>query len=325
MDAGYSLMNARKQAEGAASKTMRDRLAAWRELLDSCARKATRKRVHALRVVTLRVQAELERALADLPQATHQAQAILGFLKHAEKLRRTLSPVRELDVWVGKLHGLRASLTEAGDYVPRSTHESILGIDRLEERLRKKRSSAEKKLVAEIGKRGGALVRASEDAEEALSDYSFSEEAGIAAELAARFRAVRSEFTTFDEENLHEFRKRIKTVRYLAEIHAGSDRVCARIAVQMKKAQSAIGEWHDWQELGCESHHGHRAKSKPLSELLDTVTAEAFEKALSTVYAVSARMLGEGAVATEGLHVENGKRPARDDRAVLHELNKRLA
>ena len=47
---------------------MRDRLAAWRELLYLCRRKATRKRVHALRVITLRLQAESDRDLNDLPK-----------------------------------------------------------------------------------------------------------------------------------------------------------------------------------------------------------------------------------------------------------------
>ncbi len=324
MDEGYSLMNSRKQSEGAASATMRDRLAAWRELLDLCGRKATRKRVHALRVVTLRMQAELERDLADLPRASHQAQAILRFSKQAENLRQVLSPVRELDVWIGKLRGLRASLSETGAYVPRSMQESIWGIDRLEARLKEKRSNAEKKLVAAIETRGGHLVRASEDVDRSLSDYIFGEEAGIAEELASRFRAVRADFSTFDEENLHEFRKRIKTVRYLAEIHVGADRACAQIATWMKKVQSAIGEWHDWQELGREALHGRHAKIKPLAELLHTVAAESFEAALSTVDNISARMQ-ERTQETENLRVEDRRLPATSDYGSIADVDKKLA
>ncbi len=317
-------MNVRKRTDRAASKSVRDRIASWRGLLERCGIKATRKRVHALRVVTLRVQAELERDLTELPSASHQAQAILRFSKQAEKLREALSPVREFDVWLGKLRGLRASLTETGDYVPRSMHESIRGIDRLEERIKKKRNSAEKKLVAEIGKRGGHLVRASEEVDEALSEFVFGEEAGIAAELVERFRVVKADFSTFDEENLHEFRKRIKTVRYLAEIHASADRACAQIAKQVKKMQSAIGEWHDWQELGLEAR-SHRSRSKELTELLDTVTAEAFETAVSTVHMISANLLGEDAVKAETSQVEVGKLPARVDQTPLHDLHKKLA
>ncbi len=304
---------------------MRDRLAAWRDLLAPSSRKATRKRVHALRVVTLRLQAELERDLADLPSASHQAQAILRFSKQAEKLRRALGPVRELDVWIGKLRDLRASLSETGAYVPRSMHACTRGIERLEERLKKKRNSAERKLVAEIGGRGGHLLGASEEVEEALSEYVFAEEEGIARELVERFRTVTADFSTFDEENLHEFRKRIKTVRYLAEIHAGADRDCAQIALQMKKVQSAIGEWHDWQELARNAHHGHRAKIRALAELLDTLVAESFETAVSTVHRISARLLGEGTTQDAALQPEDRKPPARGDLGAFADLDQKLA
>lgn len=318
-------MNSRKRADRVvAPKSVRDRVVAWRRLLERCGVKATRKRVHALRVVTLRLQAELERDRNDLPGASHQAQAILRFSKQAEKLRRALSPVREFDVWIGKLRGLRTSLTETGDYVPRSMQESVRGIDRLEERIKKKRNDAEIKLVAQIGKRQSHFVRASEDVDEALSEYVFGKEAGIAGDIVERFRAVRADFSTFNEENLHEFRKCIKTVRYLAEIHASTDRACAQIATQMKKMQSAIGEWHDWQELGLEARR-HRGKSKELAELLDTVTAEAFDIALSTVQMISASILGEDALTSESLQVEGGKLPARDDEPAVGALDKQLA
>lgn len=303
---------------------MRDRLAAWRELLDLCRRKATRKRVHALRVITLRLQAELDRDLNDLPRASHQAQAILRFSKQAETLRRALGPVREFDVWIGKLRGLRISLSETTDYVPHSTHDCISGIDRLENRLTRKRRTAEKKLVTQIEKSGRHLVKAGEHVERELSDFVLGEEAGIAEELARRFLAIQAEFSTFDETNLHEFRKRIKSVRYLAEIHAGTDRACAQIASQVKKVQSAIGEWHDWQELGREAHHGNHAKTKPLAELLDTVSAESFETALSRVQSVST-YLQERIQKSEDLQVENRKIPARGELSPLADSNKKLA
>jgi len=318
-------MNSRKRLEGAASTTMRDRLVAWRELLDLCGRKATRKRVHALRVVTLRMQAELERDLSELPHASHQAQAILRFSKQAEKLRQALSPVRELDVWIGKLRKLHASLSETETYVPRTMQESIRGIDRLEARLKKKRSNAERKLIAAIEKQGGHLIRASEEVDKSLSDSVFGVEAAIARELISRFRAVRAEFPGFDKENLHDFRKRIKTVRYLAELYAGADRACAQIASQVKKMQSAIGEWHDWQELGREALHGRHTKNKPLTELLSSVTAESFEAAITTIDNISARMLGESTASARATRIEGSKPPARDENIISMSAAKKLA
>ena len=301
-------MNSKSRAGERALRPVRERVAPWRRLLERCGAKATRKRVHALRVVTLRLQAELERDVTDLPETSREALAIRRFLKQAEKLRKALSPVRALDVWIGKLRDLRESLTETVEYVPRSQQETTRGIDRLEERLQRKRDAAEKKLLAQIGKRGSSLVGTSEDVERELSDYVFGERAGIASDLIERFRAVKADFPAFDEENLHEFRKRIKMVRYLAEIHAGADRACAQLATQMKKMQSAIGEWHDLQELAGEAR-GHRGRSKELAELLDTLSAESFEAALSIVHAVSATMLGECTPQQEASDIEDRKLP----------------
>ena len=304
---------------------MLDRLAEWRKLLEECRHKPTRKRVHALRVVTLRLQAEFEHDLAELPHASHQAQAILRFGKQAEKLRGALGPVRELDVWIGKLRGLHTSLSRCGEYVPRSTHESVRGIERLEDRIKRKRRSAEKKLVAEIEKRGERLVKAAEEIEAALAEYVFGKESGIAEELIASFRAVRAEFSSLDEANLHEFRKRIKTVRYLAEMRAAVDPAIGQIATQMKKLQSAIGEWHDWQALAQEARGGHHAKSKALAELLETVARESFETALSTVNGVTGRLLGEGKSQDEASQLTASKLPARSDHGLVAQLDKKLA
>jgi len=248
--------------------------------------------VHALRVVTLRLQAELERDLNELPHASHQAQAMIRFGKQAEKLRQALGPAREIDVWIGKLRGLRASNVKSVEYVPRTIEECQRGIDRLEDRLKRKRRTAGKKLAAEIELKNERFVKAAEDLELVSEESRLPDARGIGNELVAEFRRVSAEFPVLDESNLHEFRKRIKTVRYLAELHAGSDRECARVATQMKKLQGAIGEWHDWQALAEETRRGDHAWSKPLAELLETITKEAFDAALETAYSVTARMSG---------------------------------
>jgi CHAD domain-containing protein len=251
-------MNFKKRAGTADRTTLHERLAAWLELVARCGNKPTRKRVHALRVATLRLQAELERNVCEVPRASHQAQAMLQFGKQAEKLRQALGPVREFDVWISKLRGLRASFIKPDEYVPRSMQECLRGIDRLEERLQRTRRTAEKKLVAAIEKKGERFVKAAEKLEATPEGEGPADAAEIAAGLVVRFGRVRAEFPVLDEANLHEFRKNIKTVRYLAEMHA-ADRQCARIATRMRKLQSAIGEWHDWQALAHETPRGHHA------------------------------------------------------------------
>jgi CHAD domain-containing protein len=290
-------MNSTGQAGGRASQSLRDRVSVWRKLVERCGNKPTRKRVHALRVITLRIQAEVEHEVSELPHASHQAQAMSRFGKQAEKLRAALGSVRELDVWIGKLQVLRESLSKTTEYVPRSTRDTVRQIERLEDRLTRRRRTAGQKLLAEIEKRRQVLMDTADDLDQAASDGDDAMHGNEAATILKEFAAVAADFPTFDEENLHDFRKRIKKVRYVAEI-CGGDPECARIAAQMKKLQSAIGDWHDWQVLARTALRGKHANDVELKELLDSLAAEAFEAALAACHGAIARM---GAFGTESV------------------------
>jgi hypothetical protein len=82
----------------------------------------------------------------------------------------------------------------------------------------------------------------------------------------------------------------------------------------MRKLQSAIGEWHDWQALALETRRLHHAWSESLAELLASLTTETFETALNTAHSVTARMLGEGAQSAEVSRLADRKPPARSER-----------
>jgi CHAD domain-containing protein len=312
-------MNLASEPERAATTSIHDRLGDWRQLVDRCARKPTRKRVHALRVITLRVQAELEIDLAELPHASHQAQAILKFNRLGEKLRKALGPVRELDVWLGKLLGLRASLTQAGDYTPPSTRECLRQLERFELRLKEKRRPLEKKLVAAISKRKDSFANAADEVDSLLGGMRTDGGADAAHTILGQFAEIARDFPTFNEQNLHEFRKRIKMVRYLAEIHEG-DAACGMIASQMKKLQSAIGEWHDWQDLSHEVRHG-RSKNKDAAELLGSIAAESLELALVVCRQITDKLVSQ----QTGLPDPGRKIPARVDYKLDQTAERKLA
>jgi CHAD domain-containing protein len=296
-------MNSPRPSAGKQHLTLRDRVALWRELLDECGRKPTRKRVHALRVVTLRIQAELEHEIADLPHASHQAQAMLRFEKLAEKLRAVLAPVREFDVWITKLQRLGVSLRKSGGYVPRTTQECISQIERLEDGLKKRRRSAAQKLAAQIAKRSSDLVAVAEEIHEDASDRWHGADSHLVESILKQFAAIVAEFPVFDKDNLHEFRKRIKKVRYLAEIHQDADPVFGRIASHVKKAQTAVGEWHDWQILSQTARQGRHTKNVEIGELLSSLAAEKFELAIATCHSAIARI---AELQTESSHEING-------------------
>ena len=305
-------MNSGNRSDGSLASSMRERLEGWRKLVDRCGRKPTRKRVHALRVVTLRLQAELEIDLAELPEASHQAQAILRFNKLGEKLRKVLGPVRELDVWVGKLEGLRGSLTQHAGYIPESAQATTRQIEKLESRFKARRRRFEKRLVAAIDKRKDKFADAARMIDGDVDAHTRDSGPEAIDAIRNRFAEVTKDFPAFNEENLHEFRKRIKMVRYRADMHAAKP-AGAQIAAQMKKMSSAIGEWHDWQEIAREAAHAHRGKSKELAEMLDAIAAESLESALATSQSITARLLENQSSTIEARNVSGRKPPMRGD------------
>lgn len=292
-----------------------DRISGWRGLIERCGRKPTKKRVHALRVATLRIQAEVEDELNELPRASHEAQAMVRFGKLAEKLRDALGSVRELDVWIGKLQGLRESLSGSMTYVPRSSRETGRQLERLERRLEKKRERAGAKLAGWIEKRNDDLLAAAGDLETLSGDRAGADQIredgeGRATKLLSEFAGIVARFPEFDEGNLHEFRKSIKKIRYVAEIHQGDSR-CRQIAEQMKKAQGSIGEWHDWQVLARTAGHGKHANDAEAVELLGSLTAESYQSAISTCDGVLRRM---GDLRQDHSQAEVGRKaPTRDE------------
>jgi CHAD domain-containing protein len=283
-----------REQENSAGKPGRDKgFTEWRRLLARCGRKPTRKRVHKLRVDTLRIQAGLEYRRDQDGHSGQSAGPASRWSKQADKLREALGPVREVDVWMGMLDDLRRSLAGHGEYIPRSNRESLRQIDQLEEKLKERRKDLEKDLVAEIEARRGRMDRISKDVEDAAEaaiprDYTVG-----AGAILDQFAAVVSEFPTLDGDNLHEFRKGIKKVRYLAEFFAAGDLEVKQVAVSLRKMQSAIGEWHDWDALARNARHsnGGHGKRGELAELLETLTAESLEKALGVCERITERLL----------------------------------
>ena len=264
-------------------------------MLARCSRKPTKKRVHNLRIVTLRIQAELQHRFRDDGAEAESTIAANRWIKQAEKLRQVLGDTRETDVWIGKLDGLRTSLTETGTYVPRSNRECLRQIDRLEDKLQLNRRELEKDLAGELEDGRKRMVEISKDVEGIAEPEAAGKPDDSAEDILRQFRDVAAEFPSLDGENLHEFRKRIKTVRYLAEMLAVDHPETRQPAASLKKMQSAIGEWHDWQQLARMSRRMHEGRKKhdELSELLESLTAESLEKALDVCERLTERLLSK--------------------------------
>ena len=147
-----------------------------------------------------------------------EERAVKRWNRQAEKLRRALSTVRETDVYLGKIEGLRSSVSEPAHGSSRLTRMCLRQIDAVEDRMKRDRKEAARKAVDEIKRRMGRFERLSSELEAELRDAvdgRANSEAGGVGEMIA---GLLTESSNLNAENLHEFRKRVKNVRYVAEI-----------------------------------------------------------------------------------------------------------
>lgn len=276
-----------------AQPEFKQRVEAWRQLVSQCGQKPSRKGVHSLRVATLRLQAGVEFWLRDKEPETPAARAAKRWNKQGKKLRRALNPVREADVSLAMLAGLRATTAGPPEGHPPCSRSCLRQIGELERKLTETRQAAAKKLIAGIQDRRKRLDRLSAELEAALAPTEQRAWGCSGQEISAMVAGLREEFPELNAESLHAYRKRIKKVRYLAEISAAADPLAGRQATTLKRMQSAAGKWHDWQSLVEEVDRTFRgsAKCDGLANLLEARTQESLKEALGLIRRATAQLL----------------------------------
>jgi len=267
------------------------KLEAWRASLNLCARKASRKRVHDLRIATLRLQAALEYRLREQTPDAKGVRAVKRWMKHGKRLRRALEPVREADVYLELLGSLRDAAPGADERMPHRSSRCLREIEALESRLKRRRATAAEALLAAIEEHRERLVQRSREMEKALEPHGTGKAAAQTAHQL--YDRLASEFAELSGGNLHAYRKQLKTVRYLAE--TGADAEAARLAKACRKMLNAAGAWHDWQVLAKEARRRlpDRDKEAGLLAVLRTVEEEALHRALDICQRHAARLLAD--------------------------------
>lgn len=267
---------------------------AWRELIDRCSLNASRKRVRALRIATLRLHAALESWLQEQARDAKDVRAVKRWITQGKKLRRALQPVREADVSLQGLASLHSSVASPGAHPLQRNRSCLREIGALENRIERQRESAAEKLLAEIEDRRQRLERRSREMEKALESATLQAEGAAAKDAWRLFAVLHEEFKELNGANLHAYRKGLKKVRYLAETGAGRD--AGRLAVPCKKMLDAAGDWHDWHELARVAKRllPGPAKESGLVAVLGTRTEESLHRALVICRRSTARLLNSG-------------------------------
>lgn len=178
--------------------------------------------VHHFRTAARRVEAFLELLL---PEPDRNQRKLL---KQLSKARRRAGRVRDLDVQMAALHGLKAPEQ------PRIKAEVLQALSEIRaKRNRQLLKSLDKETVRDLRRR---LKRAENDV---------TASAKVKPLIERRLSAFLSQADPSNEKSLHQYRIEGKKIRYLAEL-GDENPDTQRIIDELRRMQNALGDWHDW-------------------------------------------------------------------------------
>jgi CHAD domain-containing protein len=184
----------------------------------------TPKNVHSFRTRTRRV----ETLLKELTSARSRNEKKL--LSSLGRIRKRAGKVRDLDVQLSALRSLKVPQQ------PRRKTQLMHGLIELRlEHEKKLRKLLTKDAVREIRKR---LLRAARD----LNLKASRDPLAVAKQMLAPIAHADGPLT---EDLLHQYRILGKRARYAAEFAPKSPEA-DRFIADLKRAQDAVGNWHDW-------------------------------------------------------------------------------
>jgi len=201
------------------------------------------KQVHKLRTSARRVEA----IAAALPRI--DAKTSRRLIRSIEPLRKTAGRVRDMDVLVANLRKLARdssghSLAQLVDHLQ---FIRASGAEDLEQELARKRKAARKNLKDfEHEMRAAQPSGSSAHSNGRLAHTRNGQRPNGIDPTAKHLAHEMAEWPPLNEENVHEFRVKIKELRYILQLDAKAD---AAFVAALGSVQRSIGEWHDWQLL----------------------------------------------------------------------------
>lgn len=218
--------------------------------------------VHNFRTSVRRLQTLFELLLPDRNRNRKKLRKMLS------RIRKRAGKVRDLDVQLAALRSLKVS------HEPRRKTQLVQGLIELREEDEKRlRKALTKESVREIRKR---LRRARKE----LRPEHLRDPLDIARKMLSQGARPDGNLT---EEQLHGHRIITKQARYLAEFAPTSPEVQQLIA-QLKRAQDALGDWHDWLTLTqTAARRLGDVHQSPLVAVLHNLTGAKFRKAVAAL------------------------------------------
>lgn len=228
--------------------------------------------VHSLRMQTRKLEATVAALVLDREKKSR------SLLKLITPVRKAAGKVRDMDVLVGD------ALTLSGDQpgeglvrlVQHLSRMRVKSARKLHDIVRRKRQPARKRL-----KQSSKLLKRK------LKDHSGAIDGDAAPQiLITELRR----WPALDANNLHEFRIRIKELRYMLQLGEEADE---KLVDRLGDVKDAIGEWHDWIELLkiAKKVLDSRADGGVLQQI-DKIGQEKFQVALAAANQLRERYFG---------------------------------
>jgi CHAD domain-containing protein len=211
----------------------------------ACRADCDAKAVHALRAGTRRLDALVRKVLQDHRGAEGLHRESRETLKQLGKIRKIAGDVRDLDVQRKLAEEIKEEMSARKAAVVREAVEEEH--ERLDGYLKRRRGRSAEVLRAGLTNRELKVERALERIAHEMKGLT----ADVPSPLATAREWTRRSAAAVGElnaENLHEYRKRTKAARYVAELQ-GTSPTARRLAARLRGLQDVIGEWHDWELL----------------------------------------------------------------------------
>lgn len=235
--------------------------------IEACAEKPTEKAMHQVRTRCRRLEALISAVLSARLNAERLQSTGEALVRPIKKVRRAAGPVRDLDIHLSLLE------TIAGEPLDEDAQK-------LKKTLERQRERASIAALKEMERHRPKLERRAARFLDAFDDLPASEQELDTAALAkARFLETAAAFPLIRAENLHDFRKRSKQARYIAEVNPRSA-ASVRLAKKLNRVQDAIGAWHDWDVMMEEAAEILGSRRTPLLRNIQSNRNKAYRAAL---------------------------------------------
>jgi CHAD domain-containing protein len=195
--------------------------------------------VHKLRTSARRVEA----IAGALPDARGQTSRRL--VESIQPLRKAAGGVRDMDVLAANIRKLRQtapadSLTRLIDHLESARSDEASELRHTLDRKRKEARHNLKKYAHEVESALGEMQNGSNG--HAHNGHHRNGMNPTAKHVAREI----AEWPAIDTGNIHEFRLRIKQLRYILQLDTKAD---PALLAALGTVQRRIGEWHDWEQL----------------------------------------------------------------------------